>query len=217
MRPFTLGWCGQPTAWRADLWPQLWGWPWLCHHPGTELVFPSLSFTSDHSLGHPVLRDWVKQERYYFGEVFSVLWDVTPSKGQDPGLFPRSSTAPAPPPGLCYFSTTSFQAWNFAASAGNWFWFPLSLCVVIQILIWSWWGWGCVCLPKSELDSSGADTSWPPLMLLHGGAHLGLLPGFEPEQHIPVKNLKQARQSFPIPVIYLEERAILVCASSFPQ
>lgn len=74
-----------------------------------------------------------------------------------------------------------------------------------------------MCLPKSELDSSGADTSWPPLMLLHGGAHLGLLPGFEPEQHIPVKNLKQARQSFPIPVIYLEERAILVCASSFPQ
>lgn len=56
-----------------------------------------------------------------------------------------------------------------------------------------------------------------PLMLLPGGAHLGLFPGFEPGQHIPVKNLKQARQSFPIPVIDLEQRAIFVCASSIPQ
>lgn len=125
---------------------------------------------------------------------------MTSRKGQDPVLVPRPRTAPVPPPGLCRFATTSSQAWNFAASTGNWFRLPLSLCVVTQILIWSLWGRGCVCFPKSELDLSGIGTSWPPLMLLPGGAHLGLLPGFERGQHIPIKNLKQAGQSFPIPV-----------------
>lgn len=74
-----------------------------------------------------------------------------------------------------------------------------------------------MCLPKSELDLSGIGASWPPLMLLPGGAHLGLLPGFEPGLHIPVKNFTQARQSFPIPVLYLEQRGIPLCAPSFPQ
>lgn len=193
-----------------QLWPQLWGWPWLCHHPDTELVFPSLSFTSNHSLGHPALRLSGTGEMLLWGNVHCPVRH--PTKGQDPVLVPRLSTAPVPPPGLCHFATTSSQ--NFAASTGNRFWLPLSLCVMIQI--WSWWAWGWVCLPKSELDSSGIGPSWPPLVLLPGGAHLRLLPGFEPGQHTPVKNLKLARQSFPIPVIYLEQRAVLVCASSVP-
>lgn len=42
-----------------------------------------------------------------------------------------------------------------------------------------------MCLPKSELGSSGIGTSRSPLASLPGGAHLGLPPSFEPGQHIP--------------------------------
>lgn len=56
-----------------------------------------------------------------------------------------------------------------------------------------------LCLPKSELGSSGIGTSRSALTLLPDGAHLGLPPSFEPGQHIPALWLKtgQAKISHP--------------------
>lgn len=105
----------QQLGWQ--LWPQLWGWPWLCHHPDTELAFPSLSFTSNRGLGQPVLSDWVKWERCCFGGVFSPLGHDT---NQGSGPWACSQTQHSPRPSTRFMSLRHNQLLSLNLCCFSW-------------------------------------------------------------------------------------------------
>ena len=124
VRPHTLGWCVQLTAWMASLTPVV-GLDMALSPSWAELVFPSWSFTSSHGLGQSVLSDWVKCDRYCFEKMVIILQDVTPSyTGSGPRACSKSQHSPGPSMRLmllCHCQLLSLQlccfTWNSILAA----------------------------------------------------------------------------------------------------